>query len=107
MLAGVDHIRHTHDLERNAFSIGQPEHAPSWRRTWSAWWRCTNASTIAAVNRRAGPGRPACWCAQGYLNKLREICDKHGILLIFDEVITVSAAPATRLRRRPSVSRPT
>jgi beta-alanine--pyruvate transaminase len=59
------------------------------RRISNDWWRSTSASTIAAVHRRAIAGSTGVVLPpQGYLKRLREICSKHGILLIFDEVIT-------------------
>ena len=90
LLAGVDHIRHTHDLARNAFSRGVPEHGAELADDLERLVALHDASTIAAVivepvaglDRRAAAaqGLPASGCAT--------ICDKHGILLIFDEVIT-------------------
>ena len=89
MVPGVDHLPHTINLSQMAFSRGQP--------TWGAHLAdelerivgLHDASNIAAVI-----VEPMCGSAGvlvppiGYLQKLREICDKHGILLIFDEVIT-------------------
>ena len=88
MLSGTDHLPHTHSLEHNAFTRGQPEWGAHLADDLERWWR-HDASTIAAVIVNLWPGRPAFWCRQqGYLKRLREICDRHGILLIFDEVIT-------------------
>lgn len=89
MLNGVDHIRHTHDLARNAYSVGQPVHGVELADDLERLVALHDASTIAAlivepVAGSAGVLLPP----QGYLQRLREICDKHGILLIFDEVIT-------------------
>ena len=89
LVAGVDHIRHTHDLEKNAFSRGQPQHGKELADDLERLCQLHDPSTIAAVIVEpvacsAGVYVPP----QGYLQRLREICDKHGILLIFDEVIT-------------------
>ncbi len=89
MLAGVDHLRHTHDPARNAFSIGQPEHGAELAEDLERMVALHDASTIAAVIVEPVAGSTGVLVPpKGYLNKLREICDKHGILLIFDEVIT-------------------
>lgn len=89
LLPGVDHIRHTFNLEQNAFTRGQP--------TWGAHLAddlerlCVlhDGSNIAAVIVEPVPGSTGILPPpQGYLERLREICDAHGILLIFDEVIT-------------------
>jgi beta-alanine--pyruvate transaminase len=89
MLAGVDHLRHTFDLEHNAFSRGVPEWGAHLADDLERVVALHDASTIAAViveplSGSAGVILPP----KGYLQKLRAICDKHGILLIFDEVIT-------------------
>jgi beta-alanine--pyruvate transaminase len=89
LLTGVDHIRHTHDLERNAFSRGMPEHGAEFADDLERLVALHDASTIAAVVVEPVAGStgvlipPKC-----YLEKLRALCDKYGILLIFDEVIT-------------------
>ncbi len=89
MLAGVDHIRHTHDLARNAFSMGQPAHGADLADDLERMVALHDASTIAAVIVEPVAGSTGVLIPPvGYLNRLREICDKHGILLIFDEVIT-------------------
>ena len=89
MLAGVDHIRHTHDPLRNAFSVGQPEHGAEIAEDLERLCALHDPSTIAAVIVEPVAGSSGVLVPpKGYLNKLREICDKHGILLIFDEVIT-------------------
>ena len=89
LLSGVDHIRHTHDLARNAFSVGQPAHGAEFANTLEDVIALHDASTIAAVIVEPVAGSTGVLIPpQGYLQKLREICDKHGILLIFDEVIT-------------------
>ena len=89
MLAGVDHIRHTHDPARNAFSVGQPQHGAELADDLERLVALHDASTIAAVIVEPVAGSTGVLLPPvGYLQRLREICDKHGILLIFDEVIT-------------------
>ncbi|MDA1330942.1 MAG: aspartate aminotransferase family protein [Proteobacteria bacterium] len=89
LLPGVDHLPHTHNLEENAFSKGQP--------TWGAHLAddlerivtLHDQSNIAAVIVEPVAGSTGVLVPPiGYLQRLREICDKYGILLIFDEVIT-------------------
>jgi beta-alanine--pyruvate transaminase len=89
MLAGVDHIRHTHDLTRNAYSVGQPAHGAELADDVERMVALHDASTIAAVIVEPIAGSTGVLIPpQGYLQRLRELCDRHGILLIFDEVIT-------------------
>jgi beta-alanine--pyruvate transaminase len=89
LLAGVDHIRHTHDPARNAFSRGQPEHGAELADDLERLVALHDASTIAAVIVEPIAGSTGVLMPpKGYLERLRAICDKHGILLIFDEVIT-------------------
>jgi beta-alanine--pyruvate transaminase len=89
MLAGVDHIRHTHDPARNAFSVGQPAQGAEFAEDLERLVALHDASTIAAVIVEPVAGSTGVLLPPlGYLQRLREICDKHGILLIFDEVIT-------------------
>lgn len=89
LLAGVDHIRHTHDPARNAFSRGQPAHGAELADDLERLVALHDASTIAAVIVEPVAGSTGVLIPpRGYLQRLREICDKHGILLIFDEVIT-------------------
>ena len=89
LLAGVDHIRHTHDLAKNAFSVGQPEHGADLADDLERLVALHDASTIAAVIVEPIAGSTGVLLPpKGYLERLRAICDKHGILLIFDEVIT-------------------
>lgn len=89
LLPGVDHVCHTHDLEHNAFSRGQPE------------WGGHLADDLLRVIEKHGADKIAAFITEpvagstgvlvppkGYLKKVREICDEHDILLIFDEVIT-------------------
>lgn len=89
LVPGVDHMRHTHDMARNAFSRGLPEHGAELADDLERIVALNDASTIAAVivEPVAGAGGvlPP---PKGYLERLRAICDRHGILLIFDEVIT-------------------
>ena len=89
LLPGVDHIRHTHDLSRNAFSRGLPEHGAELADDLERLVALHDASTIAAVIVEPVAGSTGVLLPpKGYLQRLRSICDKHGILLIFDEVIT-------------------
>ena len=89
LLADVAHLPHTHDLEHAAFSRGQPEWGGHLAEQLTELIQVYHASTIAAVivEPMAGAGGvlPP---PKGYLERLRAICDEHGILLIFDEVIT-------------------
>ncbi len=88
MLGGVDHIRHTHDA-RNLFSVGQPAHGVELADDLERMVALHDASTIAAVIVEPVAGSTGVLLPpKGYLERLRAICDKHGILLIFDEVIT-------------------
>ena len=89
MLGGVDHIRHTHDPARNAYSVGQPAHGAELADDLERLCALHDASTIAAVIVEPVAGSTGVLVPPvGYLQRLRDICDKHGILLIFDEVIT-------------------
>ena len=89
MTPGVDHLPHTHDLARNAFSRGQPEHGANLALELERLVTLHDASNIAAVIVEPVAGSTGVLVPpKGYLQKLREICTKHGILLIFDEVIT-------------------
>ncbi len=88
-VAGVDHIRHTHDPARNAFSVGQPVHGAELADDIERMVALHDASNIAAVIVEPVAGSTGVLVPpQGYLQRLRELCTKHGILLIFDEVIT-------------------
>ena len=89
LIPGVDHMRHTLDIERNGFSRGLPLHGAELADDLERLVQLHDASTIAAVivepiSGSAGVVLPP----EGYLQRLRDICTKHGILLIFDEVIT-------------------
>lgn len=89
LLPGVDHLPHTHLLEQNAFSRGQPEHGAYLADALESIVNLHDASTIAAVIAEPVAGSTGVLVPpKGYLERLRAICDKHGILLIFDEVIT-------------------
>jgi beta-alanine--pyruvate transaminase len=89
LLTGVDHMRHTHDLSRNAFSRGLPLHGAELAEDLERLVTLHDPSTIAAVIVEPMAGSTGVLLPPvGYLQRLREICDKHGILLIFDEVIT-------------------
>jgi beta-alanine--pyruvate transaminase len=88
-VAGVGHIRHTHDPVRNAFSRGQPAHGVEFADELERLCALYDASSIAAVIVEPLAGSAGVLVPPaGYLERLREICTKHGILLIFDEVIT-------------------
>lgn len=96
LLGGVDYLPHTHNLEKNAFSRGLPEYGTHLADELERIVALHDASTIAAViveplSGSAGVILPP----KGYLKRLRELCDKHGILLIFDEVITGFGRMAT------------
>jgi beta-alanine--pyruvate transaminase len=88
-VAGVDHIRHTHDPIRNSFSKGQPTHGAEFADELERLCALHDPSTIAAVIVEPVAGSAGVLVPPvGYLERLREICTRHGILLIFDEVIT-------------------
>jgi beta-alanine--pyruvate transaminase len=89
LVAGVDHIRHTHDPEKNAFSRGQPKHGAELADDLERLCALHDPSTIAAVIvEPVACSGGVLVPPVGYLERLRAICDRHGILLIFDEVIT-------------------
>jgi beta-alanine--pyruvate transaminase len=89
LLTGVDHLPHTHNLAKNAFTRGVPEHGAELADDLERIVALHDASTIAAVIVEPVAGSTGVLIPpKGYLQKLRAICDKHGILLIFDEVIT-------------------
>ncbi len=88
-LNGVDHLRHTHDLARNAFSEGLPAHGADLADDLERLVQLHGAETIAAVIVEPVAGSTGVLLPPaGYLERLREIATRHGILLIFDEVIT-------------------
>src|ERR1700751_1111900 len=89
MLTGVDHLPHTLNIEKNAYSKGQPEWGAHLADELERIVALHDASTIAAVIVEPIAGSTGVILPpKGYLQKLREITRKHGILLIFDEVIT-------------------
>ena len=89
LLAGVDHLPHTHSLEHNAFSRKQPEWGAHLADELERIVALHDASNIAAVIVEPVAGSTGVLIPpKGYLERLRAICDKYGILLIFDEVIT-------------------
>ncbi len=88
-LPGTDHIRHTHLPEQNRFSRGQPDHGADLADDVERMVALHDASTIAAIIVEPVMGSTGVLVPpKGYLQRLRALCDKHDILLIFDEVIT-------------------
>jgi beta-alanine--pyruvate transaminase len=89
LIPGVDHIQHTLNLENNAFSRGQPAWGAHLADDLERLAALHDGSNIAAVIVEPVAGSAGVIPPPvGYLERLREICDRHGILLIFDEVIT-------------------
>jgi beta-alanine--pyruvate transaminase len=89
MIPGVDHLPHTHNLAKNAYSKGQPANGAELAGDLEKLVALHDASSIAAVIVEPIAGSTGVLVPpQGYLQRLRELCTKHGILLIFDEVIT-------------------
>ena len=91
LLPGIDHLRHTHEIAGNAFSRGEPPNGIELADELERLVTLHDASNIAAVvidpvSASGGVLVPP----KGYLKRLREICTRHGILLVFDEVITGS-----------------
>ncbi|HVN41323.1 MAG TPA: aminotransferase class III-fold pyridoxal phosphate-dependent enzyme, partial [Steroidobacteraceae bacterium] len=85
MLPGVDHLPHTHDLARNAYTRGEPAHGAHLAEELERLVALHDASNIAAVIVEPVAGSTGVLIPpKGYLQRLREICTKHGILLIFD-----------------------
>ncbi len=88
MLPGVDHLPHTHNISENAYSRGLPEWGAHLADELENIVALHDPSTIAAVIVEPIAGSAGVLLPpQGYLQRLRNICNKHGILLIFDEVI--------------------
>jgi beta-alanine--pyruvate transaminase len=88
-LAGVDHLPHTYSREHQAFTKGEPEWGAHLADDLDRLVALHDASTIAAVIVEPMAGSTGVLPPpKDYLKRLRQICDKHGILLIFDEVIT-------------------
>jgi beta-alanine--pyruvate transaminase len=89
LLPEVDHLPHTHDLEHAAFSRGQPQWGAHLADELTKLLQIHDPSTVAAVIVEPVTGSGGVLPPPvGYLERLRSICDQHGILLIFDEVIT-------------------
>ncbi len=89
LLPGVDHLPHTHNLALNAYTRGEPEHGVNLADELERIVALHDASNIAAVIVEPVAGSTGVLIPpKGYLKRLRELCDRHGILLIFDEVIT-------------------
>lgn len=89
LLAGVDHLQSTYNRAEQAFSVGEPEWGEHLADELDRLVALHDASTIAAVFVEPVSGSTAVLPPpKGYLKRLRQICDKHGILLVFDEVIT-------------------
>jgi beta-alanine--pyruvate transaminase len=89
LLPRVDHLPHTHDPARNAFSRGRPAHGAELADALEGIVARHGAQAIAAVIVEPVAGSTGVLVPpQGYLERLRAICDRHGLLLIFDEVIT-------------------
>lgn len=88
MLPGVDHLPHTHNLEHMAFSRGEPQWGAHLANELERLIALHDASTIAAVILEPMQGSAGVIVPpKGYLQRIREICTRHGLLLIFDEVI--------------------
>jgi beta-alanine--pyruvate transaminase len=89
LLAGVDHLPHTYDRDKQAFTKGEPQYGAHFADELERMVNLHGATTIAAVIVEPMAGSTGVLPApKGYLKRLREITQKHGILLIFDEVIT-------------------
>jgi beta-alanine--pyruvate transaminase len=89
LLTGVDHLPHTHLPGKNTFTRGEPEHGLELADELERIVALHDASTIAAVIVEPVAGSTGVLIPpKGYLKRLRDICTKHGILLIFDEVMT-------------------
>jgi beta-alanine--pyruvate transaminase len=97
LLPGVDHLPHTHNLEHNAFSRGMPAWGAHLADELENIVALHDASTIAAVIVEPVAGSAGVLIPPpDYLQRLRAICDRHGILLIFDEVITAFGRTGNR-----------
>ena len=89
LLPGVDHVCHTHDIEHNAFSKGQPQWGEELANDLERVIEKHSGERIAAVITEPVAGSTGVLVPpKGYLKRIREICDAHDIILIFDEVIT-------------------
>ena len=101
MIAGVDHLPHTYNRAEQAFTKGEPKWGAHLADELERLVALHDASTIAAVIVEPMAGSTGVLPPPvGYLKRLREICDKHGILLIFDEVITAFGRLGYAFRRR-------
>ncbi|KLV10042.1 MULTISPECIES: aspartate aminotransferase family protein [Photobacterium] len=88
-LLPADHLSHTLDVERNAFSKGLPEHGVEKAEQLEQLIQFHGAESVAAVIVEPISGAGGVILPpKGYLKRLREICDRHDVVLIFDEVIT-------------------
>jgi beta-alanine--pyruvate transaminase len=89
LLTGIDHLPATYDRERQAFTRGEPEWGAHFADELERIVALHGASTVAAVIVEPMAGSTGVLPPpKGYLARLRAICDRHGVLLIFDEVIT-------------------
>jgi beta-alanine--pyruvate transaminase len=89
LMPGVDHLPHTYDRAQQAFTKGEPEYGAHFADALEGIVALHDPSTIAAVIVEPMAGSTGVLpTPKGYLKRLRQICDKYGILLIFDEVIT-------------------
>lgn len=89
LMSGIDHLPHTYNRKEQAFTKGEPEYGMHYADELERLVALHDASTIAAVIVEPMAGSTGVLPPpKGYLKRLRELCDKHGILLIFDEVIT-------------------
>ncbi len=89
LLANADHLPHTYNRDKQAYCAGEPEWGANLADELERLVGLHDASTIAAVIVEPMAGSTGVLAPpKGYLKRLRELCDKHGILLIFDEVIT-------------------
>jgi beta-alanine--pyruvate transaminase len=89
LLTGVDHLQSTYNRDKQAFSKGEPEWGAELADELERLVNLHGANTIAAVIVEPMAGSTGVLpTPKGYLKRLREITQKHGILLIFDEVIT-------------------
>ena len=109
LMPGVDHLPHTFDLANNAFSKGQPQYGAHLAEDLECLAALHGGDNIAAVIVEPVAGSTGILPPPiGYLERLREICDQYGILLIFDEVITAfgrlgSAFAADRFNVLPDI----
>ncbi len=89
LMSGIDHLPHTYNRKEQAFTKGEPDYGMHYADELERLVALHDASTIAAVIVEPMAGSTGVLPPpKGYLQRLRELCDKHGILLIFDEVIT-------------------